>query len=405
VSTGATRLRSNYLHRRERAGRRGRLWFCCGVGGLAVGLLGWFALALHRQRHATIVFTRESGAVPRLELTFFPDRLAFAAPSPPKPLGRLTIDGGTITVGSDLVPEHGLVRYRGVGVAAGFVFVRLGDEQPRVQLRAARSLSGRVGSPIGYWCWSWPCAGHLPVEGAEVILMGGGEHGVELVSTRSDRDGRFTLEGIDGELDGLGLRVRARGHEIFHEALGRVGETRVLRPVLALTPATNRAGKLVAPREVDVTNLCVLARGFVGVQAQVAQDGAFVLDHVPFGAEPKLIVYGLTPDWAQTSSGVTVDGLTTIEVVRAALAKGRVVDAATGDALPDALVFCEDQEAVRADARGRYALGRLLAGDVELRAQWQVVDKRRRATKFFGRRRVTLVAGEVREVDIPVTTR
>ena len=163
-----------------------------------VGLLvaAFYGYRSYRDRHVTITFDNGQDPVPALDLTFFPDQLAFRAPSPPPALGMQRLENGaSVVVGEDLVPGHGIVRYQGEGVGSGVAYVQLGKPPPTIQLRLPQTLSGRVGEPEIYWFMGWPSAGFRPVVDAEVVVMGGGEHGIDLATTRTDAEGRFSVTG------------------------------------------------------------------------------------------------------------------------------------------------------------------------------------------------------------------
>ena len=253
------------------------------VVGAATAIVAavWLALDWWRATHATLTFTRTDGPVPPLDLTFYPEQLAFTAPSPPPPLGEARLDGDSLTVGADLVPERARVLYRGAGVGAGVAFVQLGESLPEIELRAPQTLSGRVGEPLGYWCFGWRCDGYRPVPGAEVIVMGGGEHGIELARTRTDADGRFEVDGFDGTLPVLGLRVRAPGFGIAHKSIIDLAAHGGQRALVAVSRVPPRRGRLDLQVDIDPRSLLVLARGLPGVQATPTADGTFELDHVP----------------------------------------------------------------------------------------------------------------------------
>lgn len=363
----------------------------------AYGVRWWGA------QHATLAFVGAAVPVPDLELTFFPDQLAFAQPSPPPAYGERQLAAGErLTIGRELVPARALVRYRGAGIGAGFTHVELGQSPPPVVLRAPSTLRGRVGEPIAIWSAGWRCAGLRPIAGAEVWLMGGGEHGVDLARATTDAEGRFTIEGVDGDLDGLGLRVRASGFALLHESLARFGPGAQPEPqpqpqpgpVLALARGTTQRGTVVLPAGVDASSLRVLARGLPGVEAAIAADGSFVLDHLPRSLQPRLLLHGLAPTWCCPQRHAGGSEPVRIEVVAGAAVRGRVLEVATNRAIAGALVWAGDGEAVRTDADGGFELQGLPAGELELNVQHQTVDRRRRRTTWTGHRRVTAVAGQ-----------
>ncbi|MBX3464348.1 MAG: carboxypeptidase regulatory-like domain-containing protein [Planctomycetes bacterium] len=372
-----------------------RSWWLLVAVLLALAALGAWRL-LPRARPPEVVLEFHGLPAVDLELTFFPDRLAFTAPSPPPALARTTVAvPGRVRFGADLVPGEAIVRYAAPGIGAGYRHVRLGEPVAPIVLRAPGTVAGRVVEPTGAWAFGWRCAELRPVAGAEVLVMGGGEHGIELARVRSDQDGRFAIGGVDLGLDGLGLRVRAPGFALAHAPL-RAG----LDVPLARSAA--HRGRVRLPPEVDPGSLRVLARGLPGVEAGLAPDGGFVLDHVPDGLRPRLLVHGLPPAWAQLPALLQPE--LEIDVVAAATVRGRVVEAATGEPLAGALVLCGDTAAARSDASGRFELVQLPPGPATIEAKVEVGTGRRRTTRS-GTKAVPLRRGEtVDEVLVPIAT-
>lgn len=347
---------------------------------------GWQYL---QSQQVTISFVEAPVGV---ELVFFPDQMAFAAPSPPPPLGSLTLDAdAAVTVGRELVPGAAVVRYAAPGIGTGYQHVRLGEELAPIPVRAPGSVRGRVVEPIGAFSYGWRCAELRAVAGAEVVVMGGGEHGIELGRAQTDAAGQFVVEGFDRRLDGLGLRVRAPGYAIEHVSLPREDAPGADTPVVALVRTRAHHGRIVAPPGLDVTSLRVLARGLPGVDTVPSADGTFVLDHLPPGVQPRLLVYGLPPTLAHAPTRAQPDAQ--IELVAAAAVRGRVVDAVTGEALGGALVFCGDDHAVTAGADGRFELVQLPPGAAMLVAKYQYRERRRLQSRS-GSVRVQLQSGE-----------
>jgi len=369
------------------------VWVLVGCG---VATLGWYGYEHFRAGRLVISFVRHGAAVPDLALTFFPDQLAFAAPSPPPALGSLQLAGPSVTVGRELVPGHAVVRYEGKQIGTGFVHVRLGQPLPPIELHEPKVLEGRVGEPIGVWCFGWRCPGFRPIAGAEVVAMGGGEHGIALATTRTDEQGRFRFADLDVAIAPLGLRVRAAGFAIAHLAVPE-GTAQPQPQIVALAATTSLRGKVVVPEGLDVKSLRVLARGLPGVEATPDADGQFTLDHVPPGVEPRLFVHGLGPLLGHAQARAMRGKAVQIDVVAAAVVRGRVVDGTTQSPLGGSLVFCGEGDAVRADDRGRFELTRLLPGAVEITAQWQIESKRRRPVVRTGHHRVQLGPGQVVE--------
>ena len=375
------------------------------AGGLlaAAGLWLWPAPA--PTTTLRFVTTTPQPSRPALELTFFTGRFGYLQPSPPPSLGERTLHGESVVVGTELATDAGRVRYRGPGIGTGFLSFELGADPAPVVLRPPQTLRGRVGEPRAAWAHGWRCVGLTPIADAEVVLLGGGEHGVELGIARTDSEGRFVIDGIDGALDGLGLRVRATGYALAHQELPRFDWANGPQPVVPLVRGVCYRGQVAAPPEVSPASLRVLARGLPGVEATPAVDGTFELDHVPIGAEVKLLLYGLGAAWTQLPAIARRGETTRVEVVPATIVRGRVVELLERRPLAGALVFCGD-EAVRTDADGRFELARLQAGAAEIGAQYDFVDGRRRRRQWTGSQRVTLVVGTpVEGLEIAVTAR
>lgn len=329
-----------------------------------------------------------------VELTFYPEQLAFAAPSPPPALGTLALVGTSgVTLGAELVPGQAVVRYAAKDRGTGYRHVRLGEEAAPIELRPPGTVRGRVVEPIGLWSYGWRCAELRPVAGAEIVVMGGGEHGVELSSARSDAAGEFLADGFDRTLDGLAVRVRALGFALEHRSITRQagGDPDDDSLVVSLTRAPALGGRIVAAPGFDVQSLRVLARGLPGVESVPAVDGSFVLQHVPPGVRPRLLLYGLPLTLAHLPVRARSD--VRIELVNAAGVRGRVVDRESQTPLGGALVFCGDDHAVRADAAGRFELVQLPPGPATIDAKFEVRESRRRITRT-GSRPVQLRSGE-----------
>lgn len=385
---------------RRRSASNGRPFLVTLLVAAVVGG-SFLAYDVYDGSHVTLVFANGSQPVPPLELTFYPEQLAFNAPSPPPPIGAQELkDRSDIVVGDDLVPGHGVVRYRGDGVGAGFTYVRLGRKHPTIQLRPPKTLTGRVGEPIGFWFMGWRCAGIRPVANAEVVVMGGGEHGIDLATTRTDDDGHFTVTGFDGELDALGLRVRAPGYAIVHESLIGSDDHAGERAIIALTPAPLRRGKLQLDIDIDPTSLRMLARGLPGIEAVPQPDGTFAFDSMPSDVEARILVHGLPENCAQSTARTDLDGVAHVVVGPGAIISGRVLDHEL-QPVPSALVWIGDEPAISADASGRYRITRALPGNVTIKAQTEL-GKGRRARTLLGGRTVRLDPNG-NHVDIDIT--
>ncbi len=223
--------------------------------------------------------------------------------------------------------------------------------------------------------------------------MAGGEHGIEVAAARADEQGRFQLTGIAPGLHPLSLRIRAESYALGHvDVVDRDDD----RPVIAaVQPTTRLRGSITAPAAVDLTAVCVLVRGLPGVQVYPAANGAFVLDHLPPAVEPRLFLYGLDAFHACAEVRAQRDEEVALEVVEAAVVRGRVIDSQTKEPIAGALVFAGEAAAVRSDENGRFELIQVLPGAVELTAQYETpTKKRRRGRVRFGRMRVTPQGGE-----------
>ncbi|MFK7739379.1 MAG: carboxypeptidase-like regulatory domain-containing protein [Planctomycetota bacterium] len=393
--------------RRARRRRRNPWPLILPLGVVALLALGYYGYEWWRTSHVTVAFAGPSvqGAqATKLELTFFPDQLAFAAPSPPQAIGELTLpelnaEGTTsITLGRDLVPDRARVRYRAEGFGTGLAYVQLGAELPEISLRKPQSLSGRVGEPVGFWSFGWRCAGYRAIANAHVLLMCGGEHGVPLAEAMTDADGNFTLVGFDGELDALALRVTAPGYELAHHRVDELSGHANERALVALSRVPPRRGRLDLQVDVDPGTLLVLARGLPGVQARPEADGSFVLDHVPAGVEARILVHGLPDHCAVRDIRTAREGVAIVDVLPGAVVSGHVRNH-LGEPMPKALVWTEGRVPTRTDQAGRYELRGVLPGTVVVSAQYK--GKKRRSPRLLGDRQLELEAGTRRaDVDI-----
>ena len=358
----------------------------------ALSFGAWKWRQYYAANHVVVRFDAPADQSPELDLTFFPDRLAFSSPSPPPPLGRMTSKESTVTLGADLVPECSVVRYQGEGFGAGFANLRLGKSPKVITLRGAATLTARVAEPVYFWCMGWRCAGFRPVVGAEVFVMGGGEHGVDLARAETDEQGVVTVSGYDGQLDALGLRVRASGFEIAHQRLPSVSESTSEDVVVTMTRTQPRRGRVVVDADVGLQpqDLLVLARGLPGVQARPHPSGRLVIDHVGADIEARLICHGLPDTVAYDEARTVRGGEFELRVSRGATVAGRVLGPDLR-AMPNAVVWIEQRRAVRTDQDGSFKLTNLLPGRRTVEAQWR--PKRRKGEPLFASRPVTLTPG------------
>lgn len=354
--------------------------------------LGWRLYAEDRQTKVTLrVLPRGDAPAPELALTFFPDRLAFTSPSPPPPLGEATLPaGGELTVGPELVPETALVRYQGAGVGTGFLFVANGREVP-IALEPPGSLWGRVVTPRPYWWFGWRgCS--APVVGADVLAMGGGEHGVPLVAATTQDDGSFEIDGLALKVSPLAMRVRAPGFALVHAPVDLAQNARGGH-VVRLARAPLRSGTVDAPPDCERSALRVLARGLPGVHTTVAADGTFALDHVPAELEPELLLLGLPKLFAQQRTFAWRDRPAHVVVEPGGSIAGVVRDAVTGQPLPGCHVWFGDGQSLLTDSYGRFQLDQLVPGTNRLSAQYVYQPKNRRPIVRLATKEVTVVAG------------
>lgn len=374
------------------------------VAGLTVAVLGavglTWKLGLWRPApQATLRVRTHDGAPPAaVEVTFFPADFGAAEPSPPPALGQRVLNGPELVLReADFGLDAGRVRYQAKGFGAGFASFAFGAAATEIVLRPAQTLRGRVGEPLWTWMQGWRCTGFTPVAGAEVVLMGGGEHGLALARGVTGPDGSFVLDGVDGELDGLAVRVHAAGFAIAHREVSRFSTAAPNEPIVALVRGVSFDGELRTPPGLSPTGLRVLARGLPGVEVVPAEDGSFTLDHVPFGVAVRLHVHGLPKTTAQLPAMAKVGERTVVTIVPAGVVRGQVVDGVARRSIAGALVFCGSGDAVRADADGRFELAHVMPGVQELRAQHDFRDGRRRKHQQTGHTQVTVLGGQVQE--------
>jgi hypothetical protein len=372
----------------------------------AIGFARWLQTADPHAVTLRFVGPGKSPA-PAMQLEFFTGRFGAVLPSPPPRLGERSLPAGDVAaIGLEFGRDVGRVRYRADGFGVGYATFALGQTPRPIELRPARSLRGRVGEPLAVWSQGWRCIGMRPVAGADVLLFGGGDQGLELATARTDERGEFELAGFDGELDGLSLRVRAPGFVMAHEPLPRLSSPAFAEPVVPVLRGDSLRGRLAVPPGTDTTGWRVLARGFVGVEAEPLADGTFVLDHLPNGATAPVLVFGLAPTLAQQPVQARVGDSVVVEIVPAAVVTGRVVELLSKKPLVGALVFWNDGAAVATDDEGCFTLPHVLPGGGELRAQFDFLDAGRRRHQWTGAVPMSLQAGERRtDVDVAVTER
>lgn len=374
--------------------RRGRrlslaVWALLGCGLFA---LVWQGFRQWEASRLTLRFVGDSGPVPALELTFYPDQLAFVALSPPPPLGHLRLDGtNEVIVGKELVPERAVVTFRGEGIGCGSVYVTLGKPNPPIRLRPPRELRGRVGREQRLWGTGWTMAALQPLGGAEVLALAGDQHGVPLATAVADAEGRFVLPSLDSGLAHITLRVKRAGYVLHHQQIALPGAADLQ---ISLVPASPILGRVVAPPGFEYSGLRVLARGLPGVHTEVGADGSFQLDHVDPDTEPRLLLHGLSPEWAYLPVRATRSATAVLRLEGAATVRGHVIDHETGVGMVDVLVWSGDGVPVRTDGKGRFVLERLLPGTNEITAQWTSSNRRKRLPSRLVSTTMELQAGQ-----------
>lgn len=355
---------------------------------------GWRAWVAYQGTRARITAIGVAGEpAPTLELTFYPERFAFTSPSPPPPLGTAQLlPGESLSIGDELVPGRAVLRYTGAGIGAGFTFLALG-QAAELELRPPSPLWGRVVERRSFWWFGWR-ASTVPVVGADVIAMGGGEHGISLAATKTGADGAFELDGIAVGQGSLALRVLSPGRAIEHVNVDLVAMTSDGQTI-ELHAAAPRRGRLLCPPDCAAQDLLVLARGLPGVEARPDADGAFVLEHVPAELEPRLLLIGL-PDHLVAKPAVAWIGVApTIEIVSAAVVRGVVIDASTRQPLGGSLVWSGESAAIRADAEGRFELAQIVPGTIDVTAQHTYQKKNHRPEIRHGSVTVAVAGGAV----------
>ncbi len=364
----------------------------------------WRAWDAYEQGRTYLTAIGPDGApAPALELTFFPERFAFTAPSPPPPLGSQQLAAGaTLSVGGELVPERAVVRYSGPGVGTGFTFVQNG-QRTNITVEPPTTIWGQVVESLPYWWFGWR-RDFVSVVGAKVIVMGGGEHGIPLAEATTGIDGAFEIRGIAAQRGPIALRVLSAPHAIVHAPLDLAAMAEAGQ-VVRLQRAPPRRGRLLCPEGQAREELLILARGLPGVEAHPDADGSFVLNHVPEELEPRLLVIGL-PEHLVAKPTVARVGVTpTVEVVTAAVVHGVVVDARLSPPQPlgGTLVWSGESVAIRADADGRFELRQIVPGTIDITAQHTYQPKNRKAIVRHGSATATVEPGqELRDVVIEV---
>lgn len=331
----------------------------------------WFGWQAWQRTRTVVTFeTADGSPVPALEIEVYPNEVAFNAPSPPPRLASAQHEGGTTFVLKNAgLPSSFLLRWSGAGVGAGVASVTRG-RAAQILVTPPAAMDGRVGQPTGFLAFGLRTTGMRAVKDARVLCMGAGEHGVVLAETRTDAEGRFRLEGFASDPPVVWLRVLAPDCAIAfaQHFVGAQG------PVVPLVPTKPLRGRVALPPEVDARQLLVLAKGLPGVQAEVAADGTFQLDHLPPNVQPRLLVHGLPTNWTHSvvNGGAGQENVV-VEVVRGQTVRGLVLDRMTQIPQAGAMVWHDcgplGGATVTTGEDGAFEFERLPEGKVKLRAQ------------------------------------
>ena len=326
---------------------------------VAIASASWFGYRAWKGSRTVVTFVGIGGApVPPLELQLFAEQLSFHQPSPPAPYATRKLDeGDTCVFGSEEVDRSALLRYSGPGIGTGYASITRG-RQAEIRLAAPTQLQGRVGAIEGVFAMGLRTLGMQPVAGARVIGMGGGEHGLALCEAVTDSDGRFALAGFSSDLGALFVRVLADGYSLASSNQFLDPNASVVVPML---PTKKITGRVALPAGLDASRLRVLAKGLPGVEARIAADGAFSLDHVPPQLEPRLLVHGLPIGFthAQVNAHAGQDGIA-IAIVPDVVLRGRVVERMRQLPMSGAMVWHDcgpiGGVTVHADGDGRFEI-------------------------------------------------
>ena len=371
------------------------LWI---LAPFAIASVGWFAYRDWQRSRTVVTFARTDGEkVPQVELELFDDTMSFAMPSPPSPYAKRVLEAGegSIVFGPEDLPGSALLRYSGQGIGIGYATISRG-EQIEVRLAAPAATEGRVGKVSGMYAMGLRTLGMEPVAGARVVAMGGGERGIALCETVTDAEGRFRLEGFSSDLPMLGIRVLAKDCALaFSNQFLEPGVSFVV-PMLATRPLR---GRVELPEGKSAAGLRVLAKGLPGVEAKVAGDGAFELDHVPPNLEPRLLVHGLPNGLthAQVNAHAGQEGVA-IVVQPEVTFRGRVVERMRQAPMGGAMVWHDcgpgGGVTVQADGDGRFSIHGAPPGELVLRAQCSIKNDEGDTDTLSGERKIVLEVGK-----------
>jgi len=364
---------------------------------VAIASASWFGYRAWKGSRTVVTFVGIGGApVPPLELQLFAEQLSFHQPSPPAPYATRKLDeGDTCVFGSEEVDRSALLRYSGPGIGTGYASITRG-RQAEIRLAAPTQLQGRVGAIEGVFAMGLRTLGMQPVAGARVIGMGGGEHGLALCEAVTDADGRFALAGFSSDLGALFVRVLADGYSLASSNQFLDPNASVVVPML---PTKKITGRVALPAGLDASRLRVLAKGLPGVEARIAADGAFSLDHVPPQLEPRLLVHGLPIGFthAQVNAHAGQDGIA-IAIVPDVVLRGRVVERMRQLPMSGAMVWHDcgpiGGVTVHADEDGRFEIRGAPPGEIVLRAQCMVTTEDGEKETLSGERSVPIEAGK-----------
>lgn len=332
-----------------------------GVPALALGALAWFALDAWRSSFARVQVVDRSGqpiADALLELFAWDE--SGDAPSPTTKLGEQSLHAGEpLALGASDLPDNALLRVSAPGYGVGIGTVRPG-ETVAVELGEPRSMTGTV-----------LFAGKEPATGARVDVFAGGARGVKLGESIVGADGRFTFAGFSSTLADLHLRVFHPGHTVVDHLWVVHGDRDV---DLRLQPTLPVEGRLLLPEGVRSDDLRLRIYNLPGVEAPVAADGRFMIDHLPPPPfQLRVLLAGLPAEWTHPLTLVeTGQRDVEIRVQRARSVAGRVIDA-QGRSIANAAIVHEHgphgRQVAHCNVNGFFCIERVPSGRIELRAE------------------------------------
>ncbi|MEO0478096.1 MAG: carboxypeptidase-like regulatory domain-containing protein [Planctomycetota bacterium] len=321
---------------------------------ILLGVLGQKVYEWWRSNRVVVTFVDASGNPVTVEgeIELFSDSTHPADPAPQRLLrGPLPVSGDSFVFSADEVGDGANVRVRSEQFGTAFVTVEADGEATLLHLAPPVALSGVVQDRSG-----------RPIADAQVTAIGWSVRGVALCETLTGADGDFLLSGISGTQLVWSLQLLADGYVVKNVDWSINEGSDPGEAPIVLTESRPIPGRLDLPDGLSAKGLSVGVLRLPSVDAEVAADGSFVLDHVPTRySRVRLVVRGLPEGYTHLETVLPLPAAEIeLEILAARRVRGQVISGHNDKGLANARVFHSHgprgEELVTCDEQGRFEL-------------------------------------------------